>query len=279
MAGAYSVDSYQRFSASHPCPICGGYDRLRRGAGDRCYGFASADGKYAHCTRPEHAGLLAQKPLSCTYAHRLAGACKCGLEHGVEREPISDGRRDRTRRYEPQEMGTIDSHHVYFDEERRPVHRTVRFRDPKHFLQQRYQNGRWRWGLKDIRTVLYYLPELLAADPDTPVFLPEGEKDVDRLRRLGLVSTTNPMGARSWRPHYRGWLEGRHVVILEDNDDDGRARSGKLYGQLRSVARSVRIVAFPGIDEGGDVSDWLDAGGSISDLTGEIDRRSQQASA
>ena len=49
--------------------------------------------------------------------------------------------------------------------------------------------------------VPYRLPELLAADP-RPVYVPEGEKDVDRLRGLGVTATCNPQGAGKWRKEY-----------------------------------------------------------------------------
>src|SRR5438270_621957 len=63
--------------------------------------------------------------------------------------------------------------------------------------------------------VLYELPALLAADPAETVYYVEGEKDVDRLRREGVVATTNPGGCRhGWRPDYRNALRGRHVVVL-----------------------------------------------------------------
>src|SRR5215210_8541581 len=51
----------------------------------------------------------------------------------------------------------------------------------KKFIQQRYdgETGEWVNGLGTVATVLYRLSELLAADPSEPVFVVEGEKDVD----------------------------------------------------------------------------------------------------
>ena len=70
-----------RFRRSSPCPVCGGCDEEPRGRGERCYGFLSEDGIYAHCTREDHAGGLRQNPQSQTYAHRLVGDCRCGTRH------------------------------------------------------------------------------------------------------------------------------------------------------------------------------------------------------
>ena len=58
--------------------------------------------------------------------------------------------------------------------------------------------GERLWRLGDLIRPLYRLPELPAADPIEPVFLVEGEKDVDRLRSLGLIATTTAQGAKGW---------------------------------------------------------------------------------
>ena len=44
--------------------------------------------------------------------------------------------------------------------------------------------GEWIKNLEGVRRVLYRLPELLAADPAEPVFLVEGEKDVEDVEEV-----------------------------------------------------------------------------------------------
>ena len=117
-----------------------------------------------------------------------------------------------------------------------------------------------------VQLVPYRLPELLAADPAVPVHLGEGEKDVDRLRALGLTATCNPMGAGKWRPEYNSHLQGRAVVILPDKDDAGRDHAQKVARSLHGIAASVKIVELPDLPAKGDVSDWLDAGGTVEYL-------------
>ncbi|MBM3268916.1 MAG: hypothetical protein FJZ01_14855 [Candidatus Sericytochromatia bacterium] len=46
--------------------------------------------------------------------------------------------------------------------------------------------------------VLYRLPELVAALVGELVFITEAEKACEAVRGLGLVATTNPMGAGEW---------------------------------------------------------------------------------
>ena len=74
------------------------------------------------------------------------------------------------------------------------------------------------------------LPELLA-DPAAPVFVVEGEKDVDNLAEVGILATCNHGGAGKWPLETSQWLAGRDVVILPDNDESGRAHA-------RDVAQS-----------------------------------------
>lgn len=269
-----TIGPTQRFRRTHPCPICGGYDELPRGRGVRCYGFLSEDGEWAHCARSEHAGHLEVHSGSDTYAHRLKGECKCGASHGGSAPalavPSGPGRSPGTRAYEPP-AGTLERTHRYVDGDFRPVHRTLRYRDPKDFRQQRFDAGRWRWGLQDTHLVLYNLPRIVRAELSVPVFLCEGEKDADRLTALGLIATTNVNGAKGWREHYVEWLRGRPVVIIEDNDEDGRKRTERITQSIYPHTASLQVVSFPQLGKGADVSDWLDAGGRASGLMERID--------
>ena len=103
----------------------------------------------------------------------------------------------------------------YTDERRGLLFQCVRYNNPKEFRQRRPAdgNGGWIWNLNGVRRVLYRLPELLAPSTET-IFLCEGEKDADALCGLGLIATTNPMGAGNWRDEYNKTLQGRNVVIL-----------------------------------------------------------------
>ena len=146
----------------------------------------------------------------------------------------------------------------YRDEAGTLVHETVRY-VPKGFRQRRPngQGGRIH-DLNGIRTVVYRLPELLASLADAPIFLLEGEKDVDNVALLGLVATTVPMGAGKWKPHYGAWFADRNVVILPDNDEPGRKGAEHWASCLAGIAGSVTVVTPPGLPEHGDVSDWID---------------------
>jgi hypothetical protein len=154
----------------------------------------------------------------------------------------------------------------YCDEAGILLFQVLRFPNNK-FLQRKPDGtAGWDWKLGTTRRVLYWLPELAAADPNAIVFIPEGEKDVDNLRALGLVATCNPQGACKWRKEFSQHLAGRDCVILPDNDDVGRKHAAQVFRALNGVARSVRVVELPGLGNKEDVSDWLDRGGTTDQL-------------
>lgn len=129
----------------------------------------------------------------------------------------------------------------------------------------------WFSGMGDAKPTLYRLPELLAAPADALVFIPEGEKDVESLRALGFVAICNFGGAEKWRAEWGALLDGRDVVISPDNDPVGRAHAAKVLQSVAPHARSVKVIELPGLDEGGDVSDWLVAGGTRDELLTLVD--------
>src|SRR6516225_8942013 len=79
----------------------------------------------------------------------------------------------------------------YRDESGELLFQVVRF-EPKDFRQRRPNgHGGWTCQVKGTRQVPYRLPELIAASLETPVWIVEGEKDVDRLASLGFAATCN----------------------------------------------------------------------------------------
>jgi hypothetical protein len=107
------------------------------------------------------------------------------------------------------------------------------------------------------------------------IFIVEGEKDVDNLCRLGFTATCNPGGANKWRSEYTESLRGAEVVIIGDNDDAGRAHVEQVASSLHGIARRVRVLAiakiWPACPDKGDISDWIEAGGTAEALNALIE--------
>jgi len=142
-------------------------------------------------------------------------------------------------------------------------------RRANHKFRQRRPDGRggYVWDLKGVRRVIYRLPELIASERSDPVYLCEGEKDVENLRKLGLVATCNPMGAEKWTdPSYAEALRGRRCILLPDNDEPGRKHVRQVALALAGIAAEVITVELPGLGPKEDVSDWIARGGTAADL-------------
>ncbi|MCC7420782.1 MAG: AAA family ATPase, partial [Planctomycetaceae bacterium] len=160
--------------------------------------------------------------------------------------------------------------YVYRDEARQILYRVVRTADKK-FFQQRWSHGQYLDGMKDVRRVLYRLPELLAADPSQWVFVVEGEKDVESLLANGAVATCNVGGAGKWSREFSASLAGRKVAILPDNDAPGAAHAQLVANHLVAHAAEVRVCPIPLLKPKGDVTDYFLNRGTLHDLLQIVD--------
>ena len=245
--------------------------------GARCFGFISGD--WIHCTREDQSAGCEFHASSNTYSHRLRGPCKCGVEHSPGDPPNGKARKKG-----------IDRIYQYRDASGNVVHETIRYRNPKTFSQRR-PDGKggyiWKDVFAGITPVLYNLPAILAADVDRPVWIVEGEKDVDNLTAQGRLATTNPMGAGKWRDHYAEVLRDRHCILVPDNDPPekkypegkGRDHVQKVARSLHGKAASVKILDLvkhmPDLPVKGDASDFLDRGGTVDRLD-ELARKTEE---
>jgi hypothetical protein len=146
------------------------------------------------------------------------------------------------------------------------LYQVVRY-EPKRF-SQRKPDGKdgWSHDVHDVQRVLYRLPAILQADQDKPVYVVGGEKDADNLAAIGPVATTNSGGEGNWHGTDDTPLDGRHVVILPDNDSKGTDHANQVAGELLDRAASVKIINLPNLDAKGDVSDWINQGGTADQL-------------
>ena len=161
----------------------------------------------------------------------------------------------------------VITRYEYKDEYGHPLFRVCRT-TPKGFFQERYDSGQWVSGIKEVRRVLYRLPEVLKAQV---VYIVEGEKDVDRLWSMGIPTTCNPGGAGKWRDEYSAIIAEKKAIIIPDNDNPGEDHVLQVAKSLLSFAEVVKVVSLPGLGlrkekHGEDISDWLDAGHSREEL-------------
>jgi hypothetical protein len=152
--------------------------------------------------------------------------------------------------------GPIVAVYDYVDENGKLLFQTVRH-DPKDFSARRPDgNGGSISKLGNVRRVLYWLPEILAADE---VLAVEGEKDCNSARSLGFVATCNPFGAGKWRKEFSEVLRGKNVIIVADADEPGRKHAQEVATSLWWRAASIKVIELPGAK---DLTEWLERGGT-----------------
>lgn len=171
----------------------------------------------------------------------------------------------------------------YHDEGERLLFEVVRFAEPKEFRQRRpnpdfdpahppsKENPQWVWNLSGVRKVPYRLPQLLAdlrSRPHEPVALVEGEKDVDELRKFGVIATTVPGGAGKFSfvaDHLRELLKGRRVAVVADDDPvdpecgykPGLRHAYECCVGLAGHASTLKLVRLFDDGKKKDASDWV----------------------
>jgi hypothetical protein len=118
---------------------------------------------------------------------------------------------------------------------------------PLTFCEGADGRGEWRWKGVPTPRPLYHLDQL-AARPDAPVLICEGEKAADAAAGLfpDFVTTTSPNGAKAadkadWSP-----LVGRVVTVWPDHDDEGASYAADVSRlALMAGAALVAVVAVP----------------------------------
>lgn len=161
---------------------------------------------------------------------------------------------------------TIVATFPYRDETGKLLFEVCRTATKGFYQRQPNGSGKWTNNTRGVRRILYRLPELIASRGQGPVFIPEGEKHVDLLLSWGLRATCNPMGAGKWDPAYTEFLHGEDIVLLPDNDDQGRKHVQDIAQSASGVANRIRVLLLPELKPKGDIINWKDAGGTKEKL-------------
>ncbi|MCA1962237.1 MAG: hypothetical protein LDL33_15775 [Desulfomonile sp.] len=159
----------------------------------------------------------------------------------------------------------------YHDAAGQVAYKVGRFYAPDKTFRPFYrtQDGTWKLGLKRVKRVPFGLPELLAAAPDDPVILVEGEKDVLSARKIGFTATTTQGGAEGWDVSVKAgaheFLRDRIVWLIPDCDDAGKRYAHAATKTLHPIVRLLKIIALPaGGKQGYDLSDFIDEHGDAA---------------
>ncbi len=162
----------------------------------------------------------------------------------------------------------------YTDKQGKLLRQVVRAKNTKAFRQRRPDgNGGWINNVDGVPDVPYRYPDIFrewnkGTEADV-VFIVEGEKDVETLRALDLTATCNAGGAGNWPKGMNGYLPN-DIVLIPDNDKPGHDHVEKVAQILFSHERRIRVLdlknVWPECPPGGDISDWVQAGGTAERL-------------
>lgn len=228
----------------------------------------TANGWQAKC--PAHDDRVASLSIANGDADRCVLYCQAGCNVqavveavGLTMSDLFPPKKENGNGSEKEIAATYD----YQDEEGNTLYQVVRY-FPKAFKQRRPDGmGGWTWNLRDVqKRVLYRANHIHALDKEATVWIVEGEKDVHSLERMGIHATTNIGGAGKWRSEYNETLRDRHVIICPDNDAPGKEHAKMVENSLRGIAASCLIIELPGLENKGDISEWIQQGHTLQDL-------------
>lgn len=218
--------------------------------------------KTASLTISEKSGkLLLRCHAGCKTENVLAAV-------GLTFKEISDHRQDTStwkKRLEYSQKKKIEAIYDYRAEDGKYLYSKVRFEGKEiRYVTIDESTDSYQYCKARIAT-LYRLPELISSIKNGyPVYIVEGEKDVETLRKLGYTATTAG-SVNDWRSNYAKYFTGAKVIILPDNDVPGLQLKDQIIKDLRHYAHSIRWTITSQAAKG-DVTDYLTEGNTKEDL-------------
>jgi len=151
---------------------------------------------------------------------------------------------------------------IYPDADGKPVLGVVRINSldgKKEFTQLHPIAGGWAFKAPKGPLPLYRLPDIIDADT---LYIFEGERCADEGRKIGYqTSTTWAGGCNAVKKTDWSVAAGKNIIIFTDNDGGGEKAGvhiATIASELQPPAR-VKIIRLPGLPEGGDIVDYIDA--------------------
>lgn len=232
-------------------------------------------GNKAQCKCPAHddkqASLTITKGNKCTLFHCHAG---CSLENilsaaGLEKKDtfydIEPQKANWQAYIEGREKRKIEAVYNYVSCNGTYAFTKIRL-EGKKILYGMLKNNRFTYGLprdtprKSLKAIYGNIKALnKAINEDTPIFIVEGEKDVDTMTKQDYIAFTYG-GVNDWQSDFMELVKGAAVVILADNDNAGITVANTILRDIQSVTRSVKvIVPMPEIPKA-DITDYFETG-------------------
>lgn len=133
------------------------------------------------------------------------------------------------------------------------------------------KDGRFEYGLKgrnkkEFNAIFGSVPRIKEAiERNEPIFIPEGEKDVNTLVKKGYTAFSCG-GANDWNKNVSELCTGAEVVILADNDNPGKKLAAAIEKDLKGISKSAKIIVpMPEVPKA-DITDYFEAGHTVEEF-------------
>jgi hypothetical protein len=240
---------------------------MPRGQGTRCWGFISEDLQWVHCTRPEYAGQLDLSSSSGTYAHKLYGACRCGVMHRPETPKYKDVQNGR----KPQNQAVIQHEIRDTDGSLVAVHVRHGTGSGKKVWWEQPNGSKGLAGLAAEDLPLYGAEHLSDLPDGAEVVVTEGEPAAAALRSKGIAAVGTVTGANN-TPSSAAFMPLVRLspVMWPDADEPGAQHMTRNAALLASLGCGyLRLLDWQGAPNKCDAVDAIELGVDVLGLIAE----------
>ena len=147
--------------------------------------------------------------------------------------------------------------HIYRDQNGTPVFVVDRLPDPdggKTFRQHGLDSHNSH-NMDGVTRLPYQLHHWHSHES---IIVVEGEQGVEALNRAGYPATCNPGGAGNWQQELNEHFDGKHVILIPDNDDPGRKHMASVAEKLTGIAASITTADIcKNLNDKDDIVQWI----------------------
>ena len=178
---------------------------------------------------------------------------------------------ERWRTYiESREKRKIEAVYNYVSTNGEYAYTKIRL-EGKKMLFGMLKDERFEYGLKgrskkEFNAIFGSIPRIKEAiERNEPIFIPEGEKDVNTLIKKGYAAFSCG-GANDWNKNASELCNGAEVIILADNDDPGKKLAATIKKDLKGISKSVKIIVPMPDTPKADITDYFDVGHTVEEF-------------
>lgn len=240
--------------------------KIKKDYGNKAQGFCP-------CHDDKNASLSITMGRKCTLLYCHAGCRKEDIVQaaGLQMQDLFYDERPRSPDWkayvEGREERKIEAIYNYVSINGSYAFTKIRL-EGKKIIYGKLQNDRFTYGLghdvgrKSYKAIYGSLQAINKAIAENrPVFVPEGEKDVDTLIKQGYTTWTYG-GCSDWQSDFATLVQGADVYIFADNDEAGKRVAETIQNDIKAVAKSSKIIVPMPDTPKADVSDYFAAGHS-----------------